>query len=67
MRIIGSGVGALAIAGLIGCAHHDGLRGEYHQAKAEYHHERARGAWERGHPVKAAAEKAKETKDRLTE
>ena len=40
-----------------GCAHH----GEYHEAKADYQHERAHEDMETGHPVGAVKHKIKET------
>ncbi len=54
-RILLAGAWLLAPLAFGGCAHH-----EYHEAKAEYHHEKAASEWDTGHPVGAAKEKIKE-------
>jgi|SwirhirootsSR3_FD_contig_91_1203349_length_308_multi_2_in_0_out_0_1 hypothetical protein len=41
---------------MAGCAHHS-----YHEAKADYHHEKAAHEWDTGHPIGAAKQKVKET------
>jgi hypothetical protein len=51
-------LGAALLLAPVGCAHRT-----YHQAKADYHHERAEQKLEDGHPIGAAKEKIKEGKE----
>jgi hypothetical protein len=52
----------LALGSWMGCARSNReAKQEYHQAKASYHREQAKGAFETGHPVKGVEEKAKES------
>ena len=42
----------------MGCAHR-----AYHEAKADYHHEKAEREWDNGHPIGAAKQKIKEGRE----